>query len=242
MISDGTISEGKALHGALVGILMLETQFPRIPGDIGNASTFDFPVAYHIVPGASPDLVVRRGAGGTLDAFVAAGRTLVAGGADGIATTCGFLSLFQDDLRAALGVPVLTSALMQVPLVQMTLPHGQRVGILTISAASLSPAHLAAARVPDGTPIGSTEGGNTFTASILGNAPTLDIAAAEEDNVAAARNLCAEHPEVGALVLECTNMIPYAAAIRAATGRPVFSMETALRWFQSGLVPRRFPR
>jgi Asp/Glu/hydantoin racemase len=56
----------------------------------------------------------------------------------------------------------------------------------------------------------------------------------------AATALCAEHPDVGAIVLECTNMVPYAADIRMATGVPVFSIETFVSWFQSGLTPRRY--
>lgn len=235
------VTGGKAIYGASVGILMLEAQFPRIPGDIGNATTFDFPVLYHVVRGASPDLVVRSGAEGTLAAFIAAGQRLVADGADGIATNCGFLCLFQGALREALGVPVLSSALMQVPMVAAMLPKDRRVGVLTISGSTLTPAHLEAAGVPPDTPIGTTEGGQHFSKAILDNDPVLDVALAEADNVAAAQALCAAHPGIGALILECTNMVPYAAAIGRATGVPVFSMETAICWFQAALQPKRFP-
>src|SRR5687767_3016513 len=113
---------GKAVYGAAVGILMLEARFPRIPGDLGNATTWPFPVLYKVVRGASPDRVVHKRAEGLLDAFVAAGRELVTDGADGLVTNCGFLSLFQDDLAAACGVPVAASALMQAPLIGRLLP------------------------------------------------------------------------------------------------------------------------
>ena len=91
MIAEG----GKAVYGANIGILMLEARFPRIPGDMGNALSWPFPVHYRVVRGASPDRVVRRRAEGLLDAFIEAGRELVADGADGITTNCGFLSLYQ---------------------------------------------------------------------------------------------------------------------------------------------------
>lgn len=236
-----TVRGGKALYGAAVGILMLEARFPRIPGDMGNALTWPFPVHYRIVREATPDRAVRQGASGLLDAFIAAGRELVADGVDGITTNCGFLSLFQRDLQAALQVPVAASSLMQVPLVDRLLPPGKRAGILTISAGSLTGAHLAAAGCPADTPVMGTEGGREFTRAILDNEEALDVTAARADNVEAAQALLARNPEVGAIVLECTNMVPYAADIRAATGVPVYSIESFVTWFHSGLVPRRHP-
>ena len=199
---------GKSVYGASVGILMLDAQFPRIPGDMGNALSWEFPVQYRVVRNASPDLVVRRGAPGLLPLFIEAARDLVASGVDGITTNCGFLSLFQADLAAAVEVPVAASSLMQVAMVNALLPPGKRCGVLTISASTLTEAHLRAAKVPEGTPIGTTEGGREFTRAILGNEPMLDVDAARQDNVDAARALTAAHSDLGALVLECTNMTP----------------------------------
>jgi Asp/Glu/hydantoin racemase len=231
---------GKAVYGASVGILMLDAKFPRIPGDMGNATTWPFPVHYRVVRGASPDRVVRQGAEGLLDIFIDAAKELVADGVDGITTNCGFLSLFQKELATAVQVPVATSSLMQVGLVNATLPPNKRSGILTISASNLTEWHLAAAGVPNNTPVGTTEGGREFTEAILGNALELDVDAARADNVEAATALVESHPEIGALVLECTNMTPYAADIRAAVHCPVFTVESFVSWFHSGLVPRRY--
>ncbi|MEZ5657540.1 MAG: hypothetical protein R3E83_03165 [Burkholderiaceae bacterium] len=132
---------------------------------------------------------------------------------------------------------MLTSSLLQLPLVQRTLPAGRQVGILTIARAGLSPALLAAAGVPADTPIGQTDPAGAFNAAILGNA-RLDVAAARAEHVAAARALQADHPRLGAIVLECTNMPPYAADIACATGLPVYSVLDAISWFQAGLRPR----
>lgn len=237
MIAEG----GKAVYGASIGILMLEARFPRIPGDMGNALSWPFPVLYKVVRGASPDRVVRQRAEGLLDAFVAAGRELVADGVDGITTNCGFLSLFQAELAEALAVPVATSSLMQAPMIQAMLPPGRRVGILTISSQTMTEEHLAKAGVPAGTPVWGTEGGDEFSRAILGNEPRLDVEAARADMVAAARDFRAARPEVGAILLECTNMEPYAADVRAATGLPVFSIHNFICWFQASLAPPRFP-
>lgn len=231
---------GKALYGANVGILMLDARFPRIPGDMGNALSWPFPVHYKIVRGASPDKVVRQGARGLLDNFIDAAAELVADGVDGITTNCGFLALYQAELAAALPVPVVTSSMMQTAMVNRLLPAGKRAGILTISGSSLTDAHLLAADVPAATPIGTTEGRREFTRAILDNEDSMDVELARQDNVDAARELLAANPDLGAIVLECTNMCPYAADIQQATGLPTFSIITLVEWFQGGLRPRHF--
>lgn len=240
MTGAGIAKGGKSIYGASVGILMLDARFPRIPGDMGNALSWPFPVHYRIVRDASPDRVVRRGAEGMLEAFITAARELERDGVDGVTTNCGFLALFQDELAAAVEVPVVTSSLMQVEQVNRALPKGRRAGILTISGSSLTPLHLERAGVPAGTPVGSTEGGRAFTRAILDNEIELDVELARQDNIAAALDLQKANPDLGAIVLECTNMVPYAADIREATGLPVFSILSLITWFQSGLVPRRF--
>ena len=232
---------GKAIYGAPLGILMLEARFPRIPGDMGNATTWPFPVLYRVVPGASPDRVVAGGAAGLLPDFVAAAKDLVRLGAEAITTNCGFLSLFQHELAAAVGVPVATSALMQVPWVQATLPPGRRVGIVTVSATSLTPAHLAGAGVQLDTPVAGTEHGcEFFRVLIKAEKDDLDIDLARQDVVEAALALVARHADIGAIVLECTNMPPYAAAVGAATGLPVYDIYSMITWFHAGLRPRVF--
>lgn len=232
---------GKAVYGAPLGILMLEAKFPRIYGDMGNATTWPFPVIYRVVLGASPEKVVLKGAEGLLPDFIAAAQELVRLGAEAITTNCGFLSLFQKELAAAVNVPVATSALMQVPWVQATLPPGKRVGIVTVSKATLTPRHLDAANVPRDTPIAGTENGKEFFRVLIkAEKNDMDIDLAERDVVEAGTNLVKAHPEIGALVLECTNMPPYAAALQAATGLPVYDVYTMVSWFHSGLRPRRF--
>ena len=232
---------GKSIYGAPLGILMLEARFPRIPGDMGNGQTWPFPVLFKVVRGATPERVVLEGARGLLPDFIAAARELVDLGAEAITTNCGFLSLFQAEIAAAVGVPVATSSLMQVPWVQATLPPGKRVGVVTVSKGSLTPAHLAAAGVPLDVPVVGTEGGREFFRVLIqAQAVDMDVDLAEQDILEAGRALLAAHPEVGAIVLECTNMPPYAAALREAVGLPVYDIYSMITWFQAGLRPRRF--
>jgi Asp/Glu/hydantoin racemase len=231
---------GKTLYGARVGILMLETRFPRIPGDMGNAETWPFPVLYKVVPGASPRRVVCEKAEGLLDEFLAAAAELVRLGADGITTTCGFLSLYQRELAAHVGVPVATSSLMQIPFIERVLPPGRRVGVLTVSAANLTREHLRAAGADRETPVIGTDGGSEFSRVMINDEERLDVAAAERDILAAGDTLLASHNGIGAVLLECTNMVPYARALSRRLRLPVFSIYTFVTWFHSGLIPRDF--
>lgn len=232
---------GKAVYGAPLGILMLEARFPRILGDMGNAGTWPFPVLYRVVKGASPERVVLQGAAGLLPLFLDAAAELVAHGAEAITTNCGFLSLFQGELSAHVGVPVATSSLMQVPWVQAMLPPGKRVGVITVSGGSLTPAHLAAAGAPGDTPFVGTEGGaEFFRVLVLGEKQDMDVDLAARDILNAGRTLMRRHPEVGAVVLECTNMPPYAHALRQALEVPVYDVYSLVTWLHAGIRPRDF--
>ena len=234
------VTGGKSVYGASVGILMLESQFPRIRGDGGNATTWPFPMLYKIIRDATPERVVRQGSHGLLETFIEGGQELVRMGADGITTSCGFLTLYQRQLAAACGVPVASSALMQVASVQALLPPGRRVGIVTVSASSLTAEHLVAAGAPADTPVVGTESGQEFTRVLLGDELELDVNAARVDVLAAADRLVDEHRNIGAIVLECTNMMPYAADMAQRLRLPVYDFYSFVTWFQAGLCPRRF--
>jgi len=237
---DGEPKAMKPAPGANLGVLMLDTRFPRPVGDLGNAVTYPFPVLFHIVSGASPDAVVRKKGEGHLDAFIDGARALVADGVDGILCNCGFLILFQEQLAKETGVPVLSSPMMQLRLVERALPAGKRAGILTISEGTLTDEHLAAADLPTDTPRMGTEGGTEFSPAILEDRDRLDMDMARRDVVSAAQALARNHPELGAIVLECTNMSPYAADIHEATGLPVATPFALACWFREMLAPRRF--
>src|SRR2546422_7195674 len=88
-MTSGRVRGGVNQYGFTVGILMLDTRFPRIPGDMGNAATFPFPVRYERVSGADPDLVVRRGAAGLLPAVVQGGPRVRRGRGGAVPTKLG---------------------------------------------------------------------------------------------------------------------------------------------------------
>lgn len=208
-----------------LGVLMLQTRFPRLPGDVGHAASFRMPVRYRVVAGATPGRVVRAQDPALLRPFIDAARALVADGATAITTSCGFLLQHQAALQAALPVPVWTSALLKLPALT-------RPGVLTVDAQALGPELLRAAGAAPGTPVQGLPPGGHLQRTLLDDLPTLDPARAEAEVVTAARALVQGHSEIDSLVLECTNLPPYAEAIAQATGRPVHHLMTLVheRW------------
>jgi Asp/Glu/Hydantoin racemase len=217
---------------------MLDTRFPRPPGDVGHPSTFRMPVRHHVVEGAFPRQVVASAASlrasGLHLKFVEAARMLERDGARAILTSCGFLVLLQQELQAAVRVPVVSSSLLQLPAL---LAQEPQVGVLTISAGHMTAEYLLAAGVPAArladVLVQGVAPDSEFAGAILGNRPTMDLAQAGQDVVAAALALRSRAPELRTLVLECTNMPPYATAIAAATGWRLKSLLDAaplLQW------------
>lgn len=200
-----------------LGILMLETCFPRIAGDVGHPASWRMPVRFRTVAGASPRRVVYERDDTLLAPFVDAARALQAEGASAITTSCGFLYRFQRAMQHAVNVPVWTSSLLALP----SLP---RPGVITVDAASLE--------LHEPVPVEGLAPGCSLQRTLLDDLSTLDVVAAEADTVAAACRLVAGHPQVETLVLECTNLPPYAAAIERATRRPVHHLMTFVheRW------------
>jgi Asp/Glu/hydantoin racemase len=235
---------GRNVYGYAIGVLMLDTVFPRIPGDIGHAGTFPFPVLYHRVRQAFPSRVVREADPALLDGFIEGARALEAAGVLAVTTGCGFLSMFQRQLAEAVRIPVFTSALMMVPMVARMLGPDRAVGVLTVDSGSLGPRHLAEMGITEEVPVvvAGLEKGHAFSSVLLDNELELDVDAARREHVEVARDLIERHPEVGAIVLECTNMPPYAAAIRQATGLPVFDIISLMRTVHAALVPPEYPQ
>jgi Asp/Glu/hydantoin racemase len=241
-ITGNTHSQHEPEGTARLGILMLDTGFPRIAGDLGNPETWPFPVLIARIKDATPERVVDRKAAGLLEPFVAGGAALIRAGATGIATTCGFLSLFQRPLVERLGVPVATSALLMVPLVERLLPAGRRAGVVTFSRGLLTPEHLLAAGAAADTPVEGVPPDGVLATVIRSGADTLDEGLVAAEVVTAGRRLVAAHPEVGAVIVECTNMPPYSDALRAALRLPVYDGYDFFCWFFAGLRGSPDPR
>ncbi|AMO96043.1 hypothetical protein CFter6_3410 [Collimonas fungivorans] len=238
---------GRATYGESVGILVLDTKFPRIPGDIGNATTFDFPVRYKVVAGAKAEQIVAAPdrARALLPAFIEAARELENDGVRAITTTCGFLTVVQDEIAEAVSVPVITSSLFLVPLLRRMLGPRRSIGVVTADANSLSAGHLRAAGIDPGWQliIKGMESRPSF-GTILGTGSdpdhALDIDQVRREVMETCLAMQAEAPDLGAFLFECTNLQPYAAAVQAATGLPIFGIYHVVNLLHSAAVAPGF--
>lgn len=224
------LSGGYHVYGFRLGVLMHETsRFARLPGDVGNASSWEFPVMYRIVEGVTARDLMFGADDEQLARLVEVAQSLEADGVRAIVGGCGFLARYQDDLAAAVRVPVVTSSLLQVPLVQSLIGPRNRVGILTAHGGvleedpfdswgwALSGANVAIAGLEDT---------KHFAATVRGAVPSVDPPEIESEVVEAAMKLREFHQDLGALVFECTNLGPFARAVQGATGLPVFDVIT----------------
>jgi hypothetical protein len=205
-----------------LGVLMLDTRFPRLPGDIGNPASFSCAVEYEVVRCASvARLVAAEPDPALLDAFVNAGRSLIARGCNLITTSCGFLVLWQAPLARALTVPVFASSLLLLP----RLPDA---GVLTFDPATLGRTHLAAAGASTDTPLEGLMPQDSLYRTIAEDRTELDQATAEIEVIAAGRRLLHRAPYIHSIVLECTNFGPYRRALAESLGLPVYGIVEAL--------------
>lgn len=237
----GIARGGKNIYGFTIGILMLNTKFPRIPGEMGNATTWDFPVLYKVVKGASPHRVVRESDPALLQPFIQAAQELEQEGVRAITTNCGFLAMFQKEMAAAVNVPVFTSTLMMIPMVYNMLKPNQKVGVITVNAKALSEKHFIGAgaeNIP--VAIAGLETEEEFTHVMLDDWIEMDVDKARAEHIRVAQRLIAENPDIGAIVLECTNMPPYAVDIQRATGLPVFDIVTLVNMVHHAVVRREY--
>lgn len=210
-----------------IGVLMLQTTFHRPVGDIGHPETFPFPVLYEVVNGASVEKVVIEHDMRLLENFVEAARRLEAKGVIAITTSCGFLTLFQREIQEALTVPFFSSSLLQVPLLQAM---GLRVGILTASKTNLSLAHLQAVRIDtDAVTVKGMEAAPYFSGAIIHQHLPLDIMEVQKEMQDAVKQLLQQDKSMDVLVLECTNMPPYRAALREVTHIPIVDIVTFMQ-------------
>jgi hypothetical protein len=235
---------GRNIYGEVIGIMMLDRKFARIPGDMGNATTFDFPVRLHVVRGV--DLSVRyrifRGDEALAEPFIRAATELEQMGVRAITTNCGFLVLFQDVLADAVSIPVFTSSLLQIPLIYRMLRKGQKIGVITANATSegLGKKHLDAAGARDiPVVIAGMEESEGFKA-IAEDREILYPELLRDDMVGVAKKLVEGNPDIGALVFECANLPPYGKFVQDAVSLPVFDFMTLTNMVYSAVVKKEF--
>jgi len=224
---------GNKSQQPLIGILGWEAgnadtlaQLEEIPGNIAHPETFDFPVAYERITGAHYQTVVVQPNTGVLASMVDAARAMERRGIRAILTSCGFNAVFQRELASAVDVPVFASALLQVPLVHRMLKPDQCVGIITAAEEHLTTVHLTSVGITDEMPIcfAGLENSREFARILVDPKAEPMVDKLESEVIDLARRLVAENRNTGAIVLECTDLPPFAAALRRVLRMPVFDI------------------
>jgi len=233
---------GANVYGIPIGVLSLESYFAKPPGHIKNASTFAFPITFKMVKGATTKRVVDYGDRSLLQPFIEAARELEREGVLAITGSCGFLVLFQRELADAVSVPVFVSSLIQVPMVHCMLKQNQKVGILTAKKNSLTPEHLAAVGA-ENTPIciaGMDDQKEFCDVIIEGKRTELDFRKFEKELLSVAEGLVDENPDIGAIVIECTDMPYFAHIIQQKVNLPVFDIITLTNMVYQAVIRKPF--
>lgn len=226
----------------VIGVIGLDTSFTKIPGHIRNPATFSFPVIYSVVAGATAERVVTQADPSLLEPFIQAARDLQARGASAITTACGFLVIFQRQLAGAVSVPLYASSLIQLPMVARMIRADQKVGLLVAKKPSLTRRHLEAIGA-ESVPIAvaGMEDQPEFREVMLeARRAELNADRLEREVLSVAERLARDNPDLGALVIECTDLVPFAHAIQARIGLPVFDIVTLTEMVYHSLTRRPF--
>ena len=237
-----TARPGQVAYGYSIGMLCAEWNIPFIPGDLNNANTFPFPVRYETVPGAAGADVLRGEGSAFADLMVAAARKLEAEGVRAITGNCGFMVAYQDYVAQRVNVPVFLTSLVQLPMLLQMVGAHRTLGILTANSAALGAHEFARVGVTDTSRIRvrGMELYPHFNDVILKELGTLDEERMTAEVVAAARTLVQENPNLGAFMLECSDLPPYSKAIHEATGLPVFDWANFITYVHHATVPHDY--
>jgi aspartate/glutamate racemase len=220
----------------------MDTAFTKIPGHIRNRSTFDFPVRYQVVTGATAQRLVTHADPSLLDPFIQAAKELEAAGVSAITGACGFLVIFQKELTDAVTVPLYTSSLIQLPTVGRMIRSDQKVGLLVANERSLTRRHLEAVGA-EHVPIavaGMAEQPEFREVILEARRVQLDADRLEHEVLAVVDRLARSNSDLGALVIECTDLVPFAYKIQARLDLPVFDIVTLTTMVYQSLTRRPF--
>ncbi len=224
--------------GFPVGIIAIRLDYPKMPGNVVNAQTFGFPVLYEEVVFEIEQLF--EGDPALADAVIAAAGKLEARGARAIVGACGFFAHFQQQVAAAVDVPVFLSSLVQVPLVELALKPGQKILVFAADGDSVDDELLSQVGASGDRLIVQNLGDREAFAPIRHGRTVLDNGALIADLEKLACAQIEAHPEIGAILLECSDLPPYAADLQEATGLPVFDFITLINWVHQAVAQPRY--
>lgn len=236
------VRPGADRYGFAIGILLVDCATPFIPGDVGNASTYPYPVLYETVPGVTLERLINQGDENLVDSIIAAAQKMERLGVRAITSDCGYMVRYQEKVASAVKIPVILSSLLQLPLLERTIGANRKIGIVCANRQRLTPELLQIAGLssPDKAVICGLEEQPNFRGPILDETGLLEPEKIGREVVETALAMVNAHPEIGAVLLECSNLPPYAHLVQQATGRPVFDFTTLINLYQGAGVRKAF--
>lgn len=232
--------KGQSFYGRPIGILLLDYFAPFIPGDVGNASTFNYPVRYKLVEGLTFDKLLNKDKS-VLNKLINAAKELEKEGVIGITADCGFFALFQKEVSKEVKVPVFLSSLLQGQFISSIISKKEKIGVISAVGASLDNDFLESVNLdPEKCIIKGMESKNYFREFCMDETGVLDSDIIESEVVETALELTSQNPDVAAILLECSMLPPYGKAVQEATGLPVFDFITMIDFVQSSLSKKKY--
>lgn len=238
---------GYPFYGDAIGILMLDMVAPLIPGNVGNASSYNFPVRYKVLKGIPSDWWADEIGPdeSRCKIFIEAAKELEAEGCKAITSGCGFFAIYQQRTAAALKIPVFASPLLMVPMLSKMLGPGNRVGIISAGGSHLSSGeYLKTLGIDESTPFvvgGMEQSPEFYNVHVTQNKKTVNPEKMEGEVVAVAKKLLADNPDIGLFVFECSDLPPFAQAVARATGLPVFDFIGLAHLMYRAIAPLKYP-
>jgi len=234
--------KGQTTYGEYIGIMLMDIFMPFPPGCPANATTFSFPVKYNVVKGADLKRLVYEKDAKLLELFIDAGWQLVNEGVRAITGNCGFMILYQDDLAKELPVPVFMSSLLQLQFISQMLKPKEKIGIITTHSKKLTPEMIEAATGGASIPIkvAGMEDQKHFVEVVHEEIGEMDFEKIQAEVVEVAIKLVENDDTVRAILLECTDLPPFAAAIQKKVNLPIFDFTTMVNFVFSALVRTKF--
>ena len=233
--------KGQTSSGEAIGILLLDSSVPFIPGDVANATTYDFPVRFQKVPG----FTVARAIGKDptiYNRLHSAAVDLIDQGVRAVTGDCGFMALHQSRLARELPVPVFLSSLLQISFIFSILGDHEKIGVITADSRGLDNDLLAKLNVAETgrLVIEGLEKRKHFYQFAIEESGMLDSSKVEVEVIAAGQAIMDRDPTVKAMLLECSLLPPYAAALSQAIQVPVFDYITMINYVYSAVVKQRY--
>ena len=237
-------------YGMGLGIMVLDDAYPGFPGDVRNPSAFPYPIQYEIVEGVDNyTLVWAEDKTPCRAPILRAAEKLERMGCRAIAAECGYFAYFQKDVAGHVDVPVFMSSLLQVPFIQQVIGPEKTVGIVCAQKRFLTDTHLTQVGIDLESRFivagaqdeyGCAEFDNLWDHDRRPPVPEIFYDKAEADMIRTCREVVARHPRIGALMLECTGMQPFARAVQREVDLPVFSWGTLLDYAFSVVAHRDY--